>query len=92
MNGINVGDSVWFFWTDTGKYVQPETGTAIFTDSFYIYCGTIVGASEEKDYVHVYVDGDSAIYKFGYIFIHDSIFRSKHLALEAMMRNLEQMA
>ncbi len=89
MKGFNIGDVVWFFWTDCGKYVFKEGGTGVFTDHIYLECGTIVGACEKKDYVHVYISGEMINCNFGYCFIDDYIFKTKHMAIDAMRKRLD---
>lgn len=83
------GDEVWFFCTDSGKYVWDEESTIIYPDIFDLQCGQIVDIISEKDKVFVYVDECQFLLKFGYVFFDDYVFSSKAAALEAMMKRIQ---
>lgn len=91
MNDFKVGDEVWFYFTETGRYVLEGHGTGVFPEDLIIYNGSIVGIDETDEVYHVYIKGYSYIYAF--IIYHTSgcIFKSKNEAINAMIKRLEEM-
>lgn len=84
MKEFKIGDEVWFFWTDCGRYVFKEDGTGIFPKNLYIEHGVIVGMNPNKDYVHVYIEGQQDTCRFSYAFHDECFFESIEKALEEM--------
>lgn len=92
MNEFKVGDEVWFFWTYTSRSFWGEDENPVFPKNLEIEKGKIVYFNENKDTVHVYVDGcEGAICKFGCVFHMDYFFKSKQEAIEAMIKQLEKL-
>ena len=89
MSEFNIGDQVWFFWTECGRYVFKDHATGVFPKSLNIQNGVIVGASEKCDYVHVYLEGVQDTCCFGYCFCDDSFFKTKEEAIDAMRKQLD---
>tara|TARA_R110000868_G_scaffold90899_4_gene251960 strand:+ start:289 stop:576 length:288 start_codon:yes stop_codon:yes gene_type:complete len=91
MKEFNIGDEVWFFSTDCGRYVFVTEGTGIFPKYFNIEHGTIVGMNSKKDYVHVYIEGQQDTCCFGYCFHNECFFDSKNAAIQAMVKRLHEL-
>lgn len=85
-----IGNQVWFFGTFYGRCVSPGY-TALFTELTILNNGIIVGISKEKDYCHVYVDGDKEIYAFEWTSFEVYVFATKQEAIEAMIARLEEL-
>lgn len=90
MSDFKVGDEVWFFYTDCGRYVYPDI-SLIFTNHIEIQTGNIVAINPDKDYVHVYVNGDTNLYNFGYCFHKEYFFKSKQECIDAFKKRLDEL-
>lgn len=90
MSEFKVGDDVWFFWTDCGKYAWDEDTTIIYPDRLYIETGTIVEINPNKDFVNVYVKGHISVCQFGYNFVEKYLFKSKNDAIDAMIKEIQE--
>ena len=91
MNDFAVGDQVWFFWTDCGRYSWGDDATIVHCKNLYIENGFITDINPKKDTVHVYVKGVLTICEFGYTFHHENLFKTKKEAIDSMTKRLQEM-
>lgn len=91
MANIKIGDKVWFFYIGCGKYCWGDDTTVIYPSALEIQEGMIVYINEQKDCIHVYVEHETEICNFGYVFHRDYFFNSKQEAIEEMINRLEKL-
>lgn len=89
MNDYKKGDEVYFFYTNFGNKMWGKHDTIIYPSETTILTGIIVKIDEERDCVHLYVDGCTSILEMGLTFFDDVMFRSKRKAIDAMIIRLE---
>ena len=80
---FKVGDEVWFFFTVSGRKCWDEA-TVIFPGSMTLIKGKIVHTDPTEDFIHVYVEGELDIVKFGYNFFTEYFYSTKEKAIRAV--------
>lgn len=90
MNDFKVGDTVYFLLQDYGPK-WGEDNIRIIPEYIEVIKATIVFMSEDKDTVHVYMDGCENVCSFGYVFFHERVYKSKNEAIDALIEHLRSM-
>jgi len=88
MNDLKVGDECWIFYTNYGKSCWIES-TVIYPEYLEITKAIIIDIEPKNDNVYLYVKGESQLISIGWTFFENWAFKSKQLALEAMMKRLQ---
>ena len=92
MSEFKKGDIVYFFWQSGGRSVfDSEYATGLFPGDLHLSHGTIVSINPNKDYIHVYVEGEKAVCCFGYTFSHDYIFKEKEAAFFSLQKRIDDL-
>ncbi len=89
MNYFKVGDTVYFFITDCGRYSWGEDVTVIHPQHLTLIKGLIVDMNENQDSVHVYVKGEQMVCTLGYTFHHENLFNTIDDATDSLIRRAE---
>lgn len=76
MSKFKIGDEVWFFYIDSNR-CWGDNVAIIFPSKIEIVFGQIVYMNENRDCVHVYVEGVIDVVNFGYTF-HENYFYASH--------------
>jgi hypothetical protein len=85
------GDEVWFFFTNYGSHCWGEEDTIIYPVNVEILTGKIVYINEDKDTIHVYVEGCRQVVNFGECYHRDYFFESKEKAINAMINYIQNL-
>ena len=91
MENFKIGDEVWFFYTDAGRNTWHEEITMIYPHYIELCTGKIVNTNPDKDYVHVYVNGEQTLLEFGYVFFHTYVFKTKQDAIDKMIKSMKEL-
>lgn len=91
MKNFKIGDNVWFFYTEFGKHTWHDEITMIYPHYVELFSGKIVNANSDKDYVHVYIDGEQTLVAFGYVYFDTYVFKTKQDAINKMIESMQKL-
>jgi len=88
---MTIGDEVCFFYTCFGQKKWGDDDTIVCPNYLELLYGKIVSMNENKDYVHIYVEGVKEILSIPYCYFENYIFESVEKAIAAMTKQLQNL-